>query len=148
MGRPKIHLTPEAEAEADRISDRKYAQSEKGRAAIRRSNTSEKARERFRRYRQTDGYKAAQARYRATEKKRRTDAAYRERVRITEPERRRARLAVATLVRSGDIVKPSVCVGCGLPKPLDAHHHLGYAVEHWLSVQWLCRACHKALHTT
>jgi hypothetical protein len=34
---------------------------------------------------------------------------------------------------------------CGTPKT-EAHHHLGYAEEHWLDVQWLCKKHHREVH--
>jgi hypothetical protein len=76
---------------------------------------------------------------------------------------RLARQAVHKAIRRGDLIRPDACVKCGLqagdvipwPWPLDgmpprvvglihAHHHKGYAHEHWLDVQWLCRSCHVA----
>jgi hypothetical protein len=35
------------------------------------------------------------------------------------------------------------CVGW----PTQAHHHLGYAPEHRLDVEWLCVPCHNYLKT-
>jgi hypothetical protein len=147
MGRPKIHLTPEAKREADRISDRKYSQSEKGKAATYRLNHSEKRYARYANYRQTEKYREAQRRYRATQKANATGAAYLAAQRLQNPERIRARQAIAALIRRGMITRPHCCATCGHQSRLDAHHYLGYAVEHWLSVQWLCRICHKAAHS-
>lgn len=60
-----------------------------------------------------------------------------------------ARMAVRKAVREGILVPKTECEICGKPadkQQLDAHHHLGYADAHWLSVQWLCRADHARIH--
>lgn len=44
------------------------------------------------------------------------------------------------------VVKPECCEQCGRRRRLEAHHWRGYAKEHWLDVQWLCRSCHKLEH--
>lgn len=55
---------------------------------------------------------------------------------------RKAHWAVDNAVRSGKLVRPEHCQGCGsLCKP-EAHHHNGYEKEHWLDVVWLCDICH------
>lgn len=54
-----------------------------------------------------------------------------------------ARRAVATALRLGEIERQP-CVECG--GPAEAHHHLGYAPEHWLDVEWLCRSHHSRRH--
>lgn len=59
------------------------------------------------------------------------------------PEKVRAHTAVCTAVRNGQLVRPRICQRCGQEKPLDGHHYLGYAKEHQLDVQWLCRPCHS-----
>jgi len=66
-----------------------------------------------------------------------------------QPERRQQRCAkeaVQRAVRIGRLTRPSACEQCGAPAPLQAHHYLGYAHEHWLDVQWLCVQCHTAAH--
>ena len=146
MGRPKLYLTPEAKWEADRASDRKYEQSEKGRATMRRANASPKAKERYAKYRQTDKYRAAQRRYRESAKAREVGAAYLAAQRANNPDRIRARQAVAALIRRGLISRPDACGDCGKPGRLDAHHYLGYEEIYWLSIRWLCRVCHRAAH--
>jgi len=147
MGRPKLYLTPEAKRNADRASDRKYEQSEKGRAAMRRANASPKAKERYAKYRASEKYRATQRRYRETAKAKATGARYVAAEQLRNPDQIKARRIVQTCLRRGDIVRPETCSLCGVPSRLDAHHYLGYAVEHWLSVQWLCRLCHKAAHS-
>jgi hypothetical protein len=54
--------------------------------------------------------------------------------------------AVHHAVKINKLVKPAKCDACNAVKPVEAHHHLGYAPEHWLDVQWLCRKCHKQVH--
>ena len=61
-----------------------------------------------------------------------------------------AHRAVRQAVRQGILTPKTECEICGKPadeQQLDAHHHLGYAETHWLSVQWLCRADHSRVHT-
>lgn len=60
-----------------------------------------------------------------------------------------ARLAVQKAIKRGIIVKATTCQGerlCNslcLPNSLlEAHHTLGYAQEHWLDIEWLCKSCH------
>lgn len=60
-----------------------------------------------------------------------------------DPNRFRARLAVARAVKRGDLVRQPC--GCG-SKKVEAHHHKGYAEQHWLDVVWLCKRCHDAEH--
>lgn len=51
------------------------------------------------------------------------------------PDRQRAHNAVAR----ADLVSPTLCEGCGLPKALQKHHH-DYSRP--LLVVWLCKPCH------
>jgi hypothetical protein len=60
------------------------------------------------------------------------------------PEKDAAHRAVKRALRSGALLRLP-CETCGNPKT-DAHHHRGYAPEHWLDVQWLCRIHHTAAH--
>jgi len=54
-------------------------------------------------------------------------------------------------VKKGKILPPEICDECGeVPEPfndgrraLQAHHHRGYAREHYLDVRWLCIKCHR-----
>lgn len=61
----------------------------------------------------------------------------------------RARLAVGQALKNGRLVRPPTCEANGkygdkcLGGPLTAHHHKGYAQEHWLDVEWLCTECHN-----
>lgn len=107
-----------------------------------------------RRYRQTENgrqkTREANARYRQSPKgqaARRVEyARYGEVARERYPDQYRAREAVKTAIRNGTLTRPGACESCGARCHPDGHHHLGYAVEHWLSVQWLCKPCHAASH--
>jgi hypothetical protein len=65
-----------------------------------------------------------------------------------DPERAKARAAamhaVGNELRMGRLQR-QLCSMCGA-KPSHAHHHLGYAPEHWLDITWLCASCHKTAH--
>ncbi len=60
------------------------------------------------------------------------------------PEKLIAHRAVQHALRSGALVRQP-CADCGSPDS-EAHHHLGYAPENRLRVQWLCRRDHKRRH--
>jgi hypothetical protein len=60
------------------------------------------------------------------------------------PEKVRAQAEVSKAIRHGELIRPEQCENCGRTCKPQAHHHLGYAKEHWLHVQWLCRSCHNA----
>lgn len=59
-------------------------------------------------------------------------------------EKKLAHCAVHEALKSGKLVRQA-CEDCGAPKT-HAHHHMGYAKEHRLNVQWLCPKHHKARH--
>lgn len=59
---------------------------------------------------------------------------------------RQAHHAVENAIKSGRLVRPSHCEGCGAECTPEAHHHRGYEREFWLVVKWLCEMCHKAEH--
>lgn len=63
-----------------------------------------------------------------------------------DPARFKAHVAVARAVAAGELVKPSSCPACFRYRPVEAHHYLGYAREHWLDVVWRCRQCHSLEH--
>ena len=54
-----------------------------------------------------------------------------------------ARLVTARALRSGVIVRPTTCGGCGVECKPEAHH-TDYSKP--LDVIWLCDACHKKEH--
>ncbi len=110
--------------------------------------TCERARGRGRReetraYRRTSGYSAAKAKYRSSEKAKETERAYVEKVKVTSPERLRARWTLGGKKRTGAVVAPDACEACERPGPVQAHHH-DYAKP--LDVVWLCVACHADEH--
>lgn len=87
-----------------------------------------------------------------SEKHRKRDADYQKQYAIDNPEKITARQAVKSAIARGDLVRGSceVCVG-GLATgngETEAHHYLGYAEDHRLDVQWLCRKHHKAAHSS
>lgn len=63
--------------------------------------------------------------------------------RADHPQKYRAHIAVKSALRSGRLVKPSVCEDCGEEKRLEGHHDDYSKV---LDVRWLCRQCHGAHH--
>lgn len=69
-------------------------------------------------------------------------AYYRLLKRVSNP-RAAARKQVKNALRSGEIVKPTVCEACGSSGHLDAHHP---DYDHPLDVEFLCLACHRGRH--
>lgn len=60
-----------------------------------------------------------------------------------------AYVAVAAALRSGQLIRATLCQDCGGTSPdraLDGHHHNGYAGDAQLDVRWLCRSCHRKAH--
>lgn len=47
-------------------------------------------------------------------------------------------------LKKGNVTKALSCQSCGSHSPLDAHHK-DYSQP--LSVEWLCRSCHKSIHS-
>jgi len=66
------------------------------------------------------------------------------RSRERHPDRVAARQATAAAIDRGELVRQP-CGICGA-EPTQAHHHRGYAPEHWFDVIWLCRAHHYEAH--
>ncbi len=67
-----------------------------------------------------------------------------------EGDKRQARRRVNYLVEQGRIPRPDdlPCLDCGdeiftLRYPHEYDHHLGYSAEHQLSVEAVCRKCHR-----
>lgn len=127
-----------------RIVNARYAKTEKGRASLARKNAGPVAQARYARYRETEKYRATQRRYKETAKGKATALAALQTKRTTHPEMKAAHQAVQVAVRNG-LPRPAAC-SCGSAGRLQAHHHNGYAPEHWLDVVWLCPKCHKAAH--
>jgi hypothetical protein len=59
-----------------------------------------------------------------------------------------ARNAVRVAVDNGTLVRSEQCERAdgNCSGRLEAHHHLGYAIAHWLHVQWLCVRHHRRAH--
>jgi len=55
------------------------------------------------------------------------------------PVRNLAHMQVERALKSGELVKPELCEGCGLPRRVEAHHP-DYSQA--LLVIWLCKPCH------
>lgn len=117
------HLAIEARAQA------RFRKSPKGQAAAAERDWAEK----MRRYRATPNGKAVTRRV--------TSASYRRTI-----DHHRARWMLIDAIKAGRIVRPDTCSRCGATGNVDAHHHHGYAREHALDVEWLCRKCHAGQH--
>jgi ribosomal protein S27AE len=61
-----------------------------------------------------------------------------------DPERRKARMLVASAIRNGSLVSPPACEDCGRSDTLLNGHHDDYSKP--LDVRWLCGACHMYFH--
>lgn len=59
------------------------------------------------------------------------------------PEKMKARVAVGYAVRSGKLIKPTLCPRCGKAGRIEGHHP-DYSKS--LEVLWLCSYCHKGEH--
>lgn len=59
------------------------------------------------------------------------------------PEKRKAHDAVRKALKSGRLVRPDTCEGCGATGRLHAHHD---DYEKRLDVRWLCPSCHVRVH--
>jgi hypothetical protein len=59
---------------------------------------------------------------------------------ILNPEKAKARVAVAECLRRGWLIRPEVCQSCGDPGEIEAHHD-DYSKP--LEVRWLCKSCHN-----
>lgn len=79
-----------------------------------------------------------------SEQARERRAAAMRRWRARNPDVVAAYYAVARAIKRGRLQRQP-CVKCGTPKG-EAHHHRGYAPEHRLDVEWLCKECHVVEH--
>lgn len=59
------------------------------------------------------------------------------------PNKEKARSAVSTAVRKGELIRPDICSDCCNEGVIHAHHS-DYSKP--LDVEWLCRGCHFARH--
>ena len=133
-------------SEAGKVARQRYLQSDKGRANIQRKNHSEAAKEAAARYHASEKYLARRAAKIVSGESASYEAEYRRKARALHPERTKARAAMNWGVRSGYLIRPTVCSVCQRERPIEGHHHLGYAPEHWFDVAWLCRPCHRGIH--
>lgn len=73
---------------------------------------------------------------------------YHRRWRDAHRDRFRAHHAVHRALKSGKLIRPELCEGCGKPPTvgtsLHGHHHNGYEAR--LDVKWLCPGCHAEAH--
>lgn len=101
--------------------------------------------EKYKRWSKTYGLK-----WRATEVARKLNRKKAALARKRKPEQYRARLFVVRAVRSGKLVRPSVCSRCSKPatrrdgQTAIQAHHKDYNKP--LEVIWLCPQCHKDVH--
>jgi len=66
---------------------------------------------------------------------------------LHDPIKEKARNAVREAVRSGKLKKPKYCPRCAKEteaRHLHGHHHSGYKDK--LNIKWLCRWCHAREH--
>lgn len=61
------------------------------------------------------------------------------------PQKTKARHAVKWALKSGKIMRPSLCSSCEIRCVPNAHHD-NYDESQWLNVRWLCKSCHSAHH--
>ncbi|HEB26928.1 MAG TPA: hypothetical protein ENI05_03995 [Porticoccus sp.] len=62
------------------------------------------------------------------------------------PEKRKAKNAIASAIRSNKLVRPdTLSCSCG-EQAMEYHHHKGYDLKHWLNVVAVCHKCHCSIH--
>jgi hypothetical protein len=59
------------------------------------------------------------------------------------PKATKAHWLVRSAIKSGKLIKPTKCTGCGRETRLSGHHN-DYSKS--LEVEWLCSSCHKLRH--
>lgn len=86
-----------------------------------------------------------------TEAKRLREVRHSAKYRARYPEKQAAKQEVTKALKSGRLIRPPVCQGCGLDpglardgRPLIQAHHEDYSRP--LDVSWLCLSCHSAQH--
>lgn len=68
------------------------------------------------------------------------------RKRLANPKRRVTR-KIQKAIKSGKLIKPTICSRCGAEGILDSHHPHGWDTpEKVFDIEWLCRACHIQEH--
>ena len=76
-----------------------------------------------------------------------SDSALRQRKYREDPANRlkgQIRSKVHAAIKGGRL-KKMPCEVCGVER-VEAHHYLGYAPEHILDIQWLCKTHHEIIH--
>jgi hypothetical protein len=145
----------EAASDKGRARFRRYRRSERGRAVQRdagsRYRASEKGAANRAEYLKSERGRAAQRegqrRYQASEKGSAMHRKHSRRYRLANPEQYKAYLAVSRAVLEGSLVRGQCAnEGPGCFGRIEGHHYLGYALEHWLDVQWLCVRHHNVVH--
>jgi hypothetical protein len=134
---------------------RAYSKTEKGKekAKLRRREwrkNTQKGREytqrhRSRRAKTEEGREKLLARVKEWQKTPKGQAALARAAARNTPEKKAARKAVSHALEDGTLLKPDACTRCNSTRNVQAHHYLGYAPEHQLSVVWLCGPCHKRI---
>ncbi|MGE3779067.1 MAG: hypothetical protein AB7F89_17915 [Pirellulaceae bacterium] len=89
-----------------------------------------------------DVIQRSRARFVASERGKQWRREKAQRHREQNPQKAKARSAVSQAIESGRLRRPQACSNCGAVGMVEAHHFNGYAEEHWLDVQWLCKTCH------
>lgn len=86
---------------------------------------------------------AAARAYSQTDQGKAALGAGRRRYQQQNPVKRAAHVILGNAVKSGVVVKPSVCSSCGSGGRIHGHHH-DYTKP--LDVEWLCAKCHRSRH--
>lgn len=95
-----------------------------------------------RQYEKTPQRKKTYQKFRSTEKYREYA---RNRYHKMSEQKKKARYFVTNAIRDGKIIRPEICERCKNKGRIEAHHHKGYSIRHWLDIQWLCTPCHKLI---
>lgn len=151
--RARLKATKYDNSEHGQLKKAEWRISELGAASMRRRARSEAGKATATRYLSSPQGQAMRARVRVARhqdgrEQRRLDL-YRERDDVVL--KMLAREAIGTKLRHGTWIRPATC---SLLEPrndyhggrIEAHHFLGYALEHWLDIQWVCLRCHRVLH--
>lgn len=92
-----------------------------------------------RRYQQTPAGRETERRRNAKPERLKKLIARSKAFRKRNPEKYAAHMAVQVALKSGRLVRPKKCQGCGAERPLQAHHN---DYNRPLKVEWLCSPCH------
>ena len=120
----------------------KHAQGKYGRRSICRSCVAIYSSEYLRTERGREVFRKSRSNFARTEQGKAWRREKAQRHRARNPEKAKARSVVSQAIDSGRLVRPSACEKCGAIGMVEAHHFRGYAEDHWLDVQWLCKRCH------